>query len=58
MIAGWLAASTHCSCGGRNGTFEMRRAAVLAGPPGTGSGTKPSSRATSTTLTTSSAAML
>jgi hypothetical protein len=58
MIAGWLAASTHCATGGRKGRPEMRRAADCAGPAGTGSGSKPSSRAISTPVTIPSAAML
>ncbi|MDT7657663.1 MAG: hypothetical protein QOF38_2378, partial [Pseudonocardiales bacterium] len=44
MIAGWLAASTHCAAGGRTGSAARARAAARSGAPGSGSGYAPSSR--------------
>src|SRR3954451_25472050 len=61
MIAGWLAASIHCSCGGAKrsrGEAAATRATAAAGAPGTDTAATPSSRATSAPLSTPSPVML
>jgi hypothetical protein len=58
MIAGWAAARSHCAFCGSPGRPAAARLAARTGRAGTGSARKPAARATSTMLTTSSAATL